>query len=100
MVAGYQKIGRRISEHLRKKGIRKPPTTDLCKAAKEVACQIGAEVMAKALTHSILCTACTMVVTLTIAPKISPFSSSQNGKWSKIRQNLHNNQQPENSITP
>jgi hypothetical protein len=40
MTVGHQKIGRRISEHPRKKDIREPLTKDSCRAAKEVACQI------------------------------------------------------------
>jgi hypothetical protein len=35
MVAGHQRIGRRISEHLRKKDIREPSTKDPCEVVKE-----------------------------------------------------------------
>jgi hypothetical protein len=51
IVVGHQKIGRRASEHLRKKDIRGPLTKDSRRVAKEATCQIGAEVTAKALTH-------------------------------------------------
>jgi hypothetical protein len=99
MAAGHQKIGRRTSEHLRKKDTREPPTKDSCRAAKEAARRIGAKVVVEALIHLNLCTACTMAVKPTTTPKIAPFSLSQKEKWSKIPPNLRSNLHPEKSIT-
>jgi hypothetical protein len=100
MVADHQKIGRRALKHLCKKDILGSPTKDSFKAAKEVTRQIGAEIVAKGLTHSNLRTACTMAVKPTTALKIAPSSLSQKEKWSKITQSLHNNPHPEKSTTP
>jgi hypothetical protein len=50
IAVGHQKIGRRIPEHLCKKDIQEPPTTDSRRAAKEAACQIRADVTVEALT--------------------------------------------------
>jgi hypothetical protein len=77
MATGNQKFGRRTLEHLHKKDILGPPTKNSCKTAKEAVHQIGVEVMAEALIHSNLNTACTMAMKLTTATKIAPSSSSQ-----------------------
>jgi hypothetical protein len=77
MAAGHQKIERRTLKHIRKKDTQDPPTKNSCRAAKEAARQIRAEVMVKVLTHSNLRIECTMTVKLITTPKIAPFSLSQ-----------------------
>jgi hypothetical protein len=69
MVADHQKIGKRISGHLRRRGRIEPSTTREITVAKEGACQIRGEVMAEA--YSSLHIACTMEMTQTIAQKIA-----------------------------
>jgi hypothetical protein len=79
-VMGHQKIGRRISKHPRKKDIQEPLIKDSRRATKEAARQIRAEVTTEALTHSNLCTVCTMAAKPTTAPEIVPTSLSQKEK--------------------
>jgi hypothetical protein len=80
MVVGHQKIERRTLKHIRKKDTQDPPTKNSCRAAKEAARQIRAEVMVKVLTHSNLRIECIMTVKLITTPKIAPFSLSQKKK--------------------
>jgi hypothetical protein len=96
IAAGRQKIGRRILEHFHKKGIWEILTKDSCRAAKEAEHEITAET----LTHSNLCTACTMAAKRTTAPKIAPFFLSRKEKWSKIPHSLRSNPLPMKSTTP
>jgi hypothetical protein len=72
MVAGLQKIERRISEHLRNEDIREPPTKNSRRVAKEAARQIRTEDAAEALTHTNLRTTSTMAVDLTTTTRIAP----------------------------
>jgi hypothetical protein len=74
MVAGHQKIMRKILEHLRRKGIREISTKDQHKAAKEAELRTKAEAVAEGLTHSNLRTACTTATQPIIAPKIAHLS--------------------------
>jgi hypothetical protein len=72
MEIDHLKVGRRITEHLHIKHMRECLIKDSASTAKGVEQRAETEVRVEAHTQSNLCTACIMVVTPIIAPKIAP----------------------------
>jgi hypothetical protein len=95
MVVGHQRIGGRILDRLHRKETQGPSIKDPLHTPKEVEPQIMAMVMAEAHTLQNPHSTCTTEVKPTIAPKIAPFSSKLNGKWSKSPLNLRINHHSE-----
>jgi hypothetical protein len=91
MVASHQRTGKRILDHLHKKGIRQPSTRGPLNTVREAMRQ------AEACTHSGLHIACSMAVKATTAQKIVPYSKK---RWSKTPNSLRNNHHLEKSTIP
>jgi hypothetical protein len=100
MATSHQRIGRRISDHLRKKGTREPLIRDSLSTIREAAHQVMTAVVANAHTHSDLRIACFMVLRPIIAPKIAPYSSSLREKWTRDPTSIRHKQHLEKSTTP
>jgi hypothetical protein len=95
MAVGLRKTRKRILDHLHKKEARESSTIGQTNIIIEGACQSKAAVTVEAHTHSSHHTACTMVVTPTIAQNTAQNSLSLKRRWSKTPTSLCINHRPE-----
>jgi hypothetical protein len=100
IVAGHLRTGKRILDHLHKKGTMQLSTRGPLITVSEVAHRAEATVAVEARTHSGLRTACFRAAKPTTTQKIAPYSSSLKERWSKTPNSLHNNHHLEKSTIP